>query len=185
MGVGTRTITGALIVGASLLLVAAVNVLAYPTRNIPVAYVVPLLVAALTLSPRGILITALVAVTVNLISVAVEGTPIRVWPVTSFALLVICFGAYLLGRQREVTRRRTTELGATKRLTSLGRVSDTALATLDLDGLLRTLLDRVREALASDTATILLPTEGRLLLAVRALSGLEEDDFERHTVRSL
>jgi hypothetical protein len=54
----------------------------------------------------------LFVVAISLISGAIENTPSEVWSVTFFSFIVICFGAYLLGHQREATRRRTVELEA-------------------------------------------------------------------------
>jgi PAS domain S-box-containing protein len=61
---------------------------------------------------------------------------------------------------------------ATRLLQRLQRVTDVALAHLELDDLLDELLNRTRDLLQADTATILL-IEDNDTLAVRASSGLE------------
>ena len=64
---------------------------------------------------------------------------------------------------------------AVERLRHLQAVTESALAHLDLDELLRTLLDRVVEMLKVDTAAILIADdEGKSLIA-RAAKGLEEE----------
>ena len=61
------------------------------------------------------------------------------------------------------------------RVRILQGVTDTALAHLRLDDLLRELLGRVREALAADTVVILIVSEDGEELQVRAALGLEEE----------
>lgn len=69
-----------------------------------------------------------------------------------------------------------TEVEATaQRLRHLQHVTDTALAHLRLDDLLRELIGRIRDALAADTVVILLLTEDESQLAVKAAYGLEEE----------
>jgi phosphoserine phosphatase RsbU/P len=58
---------------------------------------------------------------------------------------------------------------------SLQRVTEGALAYLDLDELLSELLDRTRDILDVDTAAILLLEEDRGALVARAAKGLEEE----------
>jgi phosphoserine phosphatase RsbU/P len=58
---------------------------------------------------------------------------------------------------------------------SLQRVTEAALAYLDLDDLLSELLDRTTEILDVDTAAILLLEEDRGALVARAAKGLEEE----------
>ena len=58
---------------------------------------------------------------------------------------------------------------------SLQRVTEAALAYLDLDDLLSELLDRTTEILDVDTAAILLLEEDRRALVARAAKGLEEE----------
>jgi GAF domain-containing protein/anti-sigma regulatory factor (Ser/Thr protein kinase) len=60
-------------------------------------------------------------------------------------------------------------------LRKVQRVTDAALANLSVDELLDELLVRVREALATDTAAILLLSEGKGELVARAASGIEEE----------
>lgn len=60
-------------------------------------------------------------------------------------------------------------------LRKLQRVTDAALANLAVDEQLDELLIRVREALATDTAAILLLDRGRGELVARAAKGLEEE----------
>jgi serine phosphatase RsbU (regulator of sigma subunit)/anti-sigma regulatory factor (Ser/Thr protein kinase) len=61
------------------------------------------------------------------------------------------------------------------RLEDVQRVTESALAYLDLDDLLRELLDRVTDILNADTAAVLLIQEGGRTLAARAAKGLEEE----------
>jgi phosphoserine phosphatase RsbU/P len=64
---------------------------------------------------------------------------------------------------------------ATDRLANLLAVSDVELARLDLDDLLVKLLDRIRTALVTDTAAVLLRDPGSDYLVARAACGLEEE----------
>jgi serine phosphatase RsbU (regulator of sigma subunit)/anti-sigma regulatory factor (Ser/Thr protein kinase) len=61
------------------------------------------------------------------------------------------------------------------RLEDVQRVTESALAYLDLDDLLRELLDRVTDILDADTAAVLLVEESGRTLAARAAKGLEEE----------
>jgi serine phosphatase RsbU (regulator of sigma subunit)/anti-sigma regulatory factor (Ser/Thr protein kinase) len=61
------------------------------------------------------------------------------------------------------------------RLEDVQRVTESALAYLDLDDLLRELLDRVTDILDADTAAVLLVEEGGRTLVARAAKGLEEE----------
>jgi putative methionine-R-sulfoxide reductase with GAF domain len=64
---------------------------------------------------------------------------------------------------------------ATDRLANLLAVSDVELARLDLDDMLVKLLDRVRTALVTDTAAVLLRDWDSDYLVARAACGLEEE----------
>jgi serine phosphatase RsbU (regulator of sigma subunit)/anti-sigma regulatory factor (Ser/Thr protein kinase) len=61
------------------------------------------------------------------------------------------------------------------RLEDVQRVTESALAYLDLDDLLKELLERVTDMLDADTAAVLLIEEGGRTLAARAAKGLEEE----------
>jgi serine phosphatase RsbU (regulator of sigma subunit)/anti-sigma regulatory factor (Ser/Thr protein kinase) len=61
------------------------------------------------------------------------------------------------------------------RLEDVQKVTESALAYLDLDDLLKELLDRVTDILNADTAAVLLIEEGGRTLAARAAKGLEEE----------
>jgi GAF domain-containing protein/anti-sigma regulatory factor (Ser/Thr protein kinase) len=64
---------------------------------------------------------------------------------------------------------------AVTRLEDVQRVTEAALAYLDLDDLLAELLDRVTNILDADTAAVLLVEDGGRTLAARAAKGLEEE----------
>ena len=61
------------------------------------------------------------------------------------------------------------------RLLRIESVTDAALAHLDLDELLAALLDRIAEALESDTCAFLLLDEPSGELIARAAKGIEEE----------
>jgi serine phosphatase RsbU (regulator of sigma subunit)/anti-sigma regulatory factor (Ser/Thr protein kinase) len=61
------------------------------------------------------------------------------------------------------------------RLEDVQKVTESALAYLDLDDLLQELLERVTDILDADTAAVLLVEEGGRTLAARAAKGLEEE----------
>jgi K+-sensing histidine kinase KdpD len=65
--------------------------------------------------------------------------------------------------------------GNADRLRRLQTLTDAALAHLELDALLETLLHRVREALATDTCAVLLLDEQTNELVARAALGIEEE----------
>ncbi len=67
---------------------------------------------------------------------------------------------------------------ALDRLRAIQSVTDTALAHLVLDDLLHELLGRVRAALSTDTATVLLLSEDRTYLTTRASQGMDEREPE-------
>ena len=69
--------------------------------------------------------------------------------------------------------------GEVIRLEDVQRVTESALAYLDLDDLLKELLERVTDMLDADTAAVLLVEEGGRTLAARAAKGLEEEVEER------
>jgi serine phosphatase RsbU (regulator of sigma subunit)/anti-sigma regulatory factor (Ser/Thr protein kinase) len=62
-----------------------------------------------------------------------------------------------------------------QRLEALERITDSALASLSVEQLLRELLVRISEILSSDTAAILLLDEAGMLLHARAAKGIEEE----------
>ncbi len=64
---------------------------------------------------------------------------------------------------------------ATTRLEDVQRVTEAALAYLDLDDLLDELLQRLREILRADTAAVLLVEDDGRTLTARAAKGLEEE----------
>jgi serine phosphatase RsbU (regulator of sigma subunit)/anti-sigma regulatory factor (Ser/Thr protein kinase) len=64
---------------------------------------------------------------------------------------------------------------ALERLNQLQGITDSALAQMGLDELLRVLLERVVEMLAADTAAILLVDDEGTSLVARAAKGLEEE----------
>src|SRR5512144_476340 len=64
---------------------------------------------------------------------------------------------------------------AVARLEDVQRVTESALAYLDLDDLLAELLQRVTDILQADTAAVLLVEEDGRTLAARAAKGLEEE----------
>ena len=72
--------------------------------------------------------------------------------------------------------RELTSEEALQRIQSLQRVTEAALAYLDLEDLLRELLERTSDILSTDTAAILLvEDEGGIHLEARAAKGLEEE----------
>src|SRR5262249_35435901 len=66
---------------------------------------------------------------------------------------------------------------AAERVRRLQSVTDSALAPLTLDDLMREVLGRIRELLQTDSATILLLTPDGQSLVVRASIGLHEDEM--------
>ena len=70
---------------------------------------------------------------------------------------------------------RTEAERATARLAALSRVTDAVLAHLQVDDLLKELLERVTEAMSTDTAAVLLLDEAGRELIARAAKGLEEE----------
>jgi hypothetical protein len=68
---------------------------------------------------------------------------------------------------------------AADHLAHLSAVADVALAQLDLDDMLVKLLERVRSALLTDTAVVLLRDPGSDYLVARAACGLEEEVRQR------
>jgi GAF domain-containing protein len=72
-------------------------------------------------------------------------------------------------------RARVGQEAAAHQIAALQQVTDTALSHLQVDDLLRELLERIRDALSADTVVILLLTEDGTELVVRAAHGLEEE----------
>ncbi|HEY6415443.1 MAG TPA: GAF domain-containing protein, partial [Acidimicrobiales bacterium] len=151
----------------------------------------PLLLGAVMLSAwygglgPGLLATGLGAVAATFVT----------WPATALALTLVSLGAFLLeaavicalvtvlrSAQERAQRLAESEQAAraeveanARRLRHLQRVTDTALAHLELDDLLRELISRIREAVEADTVVILLLTEDGTELVVRAAHGLEQE----------
>lgn len=73
--------------------------------------------------------------------------------------------------EREVQEARAEADRALRDLTTLGRITDVALAQATYDEMLRALLRRLREELGVDEATVLLLDEQRQKLAVHATDG--------------
>jgi PAS domain S-box-containing protein len=78
----------------------------------------------------------------------------------------------LLARERDA---RAEAEGSAERLSRLQRITDAVLSQLSLDETLNELLNRIRETLGADTASILLLGERGEQLVVRAATGLAED----------
>lgn len=84
---------------------------------------------------------------------------------------------------RELTREQTARAEAERaaeRIRRLQAVIDSALAHLTLDDLFHEMLARIRELLETDSAAILLLTEDKRSLVVRAAIGFEEDAIGFH-----
>jgi serine phosphatase RsbU (regulator of sigma subunit)/anti-sigma regulatory factor (Ser/Thr protein kinase) len=77
--------------------------------------------------------------------------------------------------QERMTAEPPTAEQAFARLEDVQRVTDAALAYLDLDDLLAELLQRVTDILEADTAAVLLVEDDGRTLAARAAKGLEEE----------
>jgi serine phosphatase RsbU (regulator of sigma subunit)/anti-sigma regulatory factor (Ser/Thr protein kinase) len=77
--------------------------------------------------------------------------------------------------QEEIAEQPATAEEAVARLDDVERVTDAALAYLDLDDLLTELLHRVTDILQADTAAVLLVEDDGRTLAARAARGLEEE----------
>jgi anti-sigma regulatory factor (Ser/Thr protein kinase)/putative methionine-R-sulfoxide reductase with GAF domain len=77
--------------------------------------------------------------------------------------------------QEEPTGESGTADEAVARLEDVQRVTESALAYLNLEDLLNELLDRVKEILQVDTAAVLLVEDDGRTLAARAAKGLEEE----------
>ena len=75
----------------------------------------------------------------------------------------------------EETGEPLTQEQAVARLEDVQRLTDAALAYLDLDDLLSELLNRVKEILRVDTAAVLLVEDDGRTLAAHAAKGLEEE----------
>jgi len=156
----------------------------------------PLLLGAIMLSAwygglgPGILATALGALGGIYFSVAPsEGLPglgsgalIRLAVFCAEALVITSLSAALRRAQQRAEAllageqlARTEIEAAAQRIRDLQRVTETALAHLDLDDLLRELLGRVRELLGVDTVVFLLMGEDGRDLLVRAAHGLEQE----------
>jgi PAS domain S-box-containing protein len=73
-------------------------------------------------------------------------------------------------------RHRADAEAALERLRAIQSVTETALAHLGLDELLNEMLTRIRAILAADAANVLLLSEDRTVLAVRAWQGLDHED---------
>ena len=80
--------------------------------------------------------------------------------------------AQLLARERE---ERARAEAATRRLEALHAMTDTALAHLGLNDLLRELLSRIHQVMAVDNVAVLLTTEDSQYLTMRAAFGPEEE----------
>src|SRR5262245_3662814 len=155
----------------------------------------PLLLAAVMVSAwygglgPGLIATALGATTGTLVSLPSEygGTsaPATLVPLAAFLLeaAVICvLSTVLRASQHRAEALAVSEQAArgqveatAQRLRELQTVTDAALGNLNLDDLLRQLIQRIREALSADTVVILLLTEDGRELAVRAAHGLEQE----------
>ena len=79
------------------------------------------------------------------------------------------------GRPAKLGVRSGCRIEATIGLEDVQRVTEAALAYLDLDDLLTELLQRVTDILQADTAAVLLVEDDGRTLAARAAKGLEEE----------
>jgi PAS domain S-box-containing protein len=151
----------------------------------------PLLLGAVMLSAwygglgPGLLATALGVAAESLVTPPAASITPRLPSLGAFlaeALVICALVTVLRSAQERAQRLAASEQAAraeveanARQLRHLQRVTDTALAHLELDDLLRELISRIREALAADTVVILLLTEDGTELAVRAAHGLEQE----------
>lgn len=105
-----------LLIVACLLTALVINLYLLPENNLIAAfYAVGVLIAAQKLSPRAVIVVAVVAVLLYLLNVYVKGRSLAVAPVGVAALAIVSYLALQLSRQRRETDRRAREAEEARR----------------------------------------------------------------------
>jgi signal transduction histidine kinase len=106
----------ALIVVSALFLVAAgvLDLAVWPDHNVPILYVVPVLLASFSELAALVVATSALAVLLDLLSTLISKPPLGLWPFTLFALLAVCYLALEVAGQRAVIRRQVEEAARAK-----------------------------------------------------------------------
>jgi signal transduction histidine kinase len=102
------------LIAVSILLAVVIDFFIWPDINVDIVYAIPLIIAARSASPRVIILTGLVILGVDLLSLSRERAPIAVWPFVLGALTLITALAVQLAIARQREERRTQEAEATR-----------------------------------------------------------------------
>jgi PAS domain S-box-containing protein len=86
--------------------VVAVQFWVTSSRNVPIIYTIPLLLAAISLPVFQVGAVGVLVVSVNAASIMVERTPYHVWPWTFASLLAVVAMSMMLSNRREAAPRR-------------------------------------------------------------------------------
>lgn len=88
------------------LAIGLVDGVLWPSRNLAVLYAIPVLIGSLRLSPLQVTGIGAVALIADTLDAGISKDPVRSWPITIPALVIVCIFAILLALQRgEIARR--------------------------------------------------------------------------------
>jgi branched-subunit amino acid ABC-type transport system permease component len=92
-----------------LVVVAILDLIVRPERNLPVLYAVPVLIASFTESTLIVGAMSALVISLDLISVLEAQPPLETWSLTLASLLVVCYLALQVAGQRAFIRRNVEE----------------------------------------------------------------------------
>jgi len=104
-----------------LLIVFLIDLEFLPGYNVPIFYVIPVLLIAMFEPPRYVATIGVLTLSMQLLEVRYEQPPLSVWPVTLFASLVVCSIAIWLAEQRQPERERQQTLARSSAATKAVR----------------------------------------------------------------
>lgn len=172
----------------TLLLALYLEFIIWPTRNQPVVYTIPMLVAALRFSPRTVRATVVAVIVLDLVDAYRARTSPEFWPYTLLALVVTGVLAVTLALERERTVRyaRQAEDARARLQRFLAMVShDLGSPTFAIVGMVQLLLDSrsgdtADEARALRTIANAARRVQRLMGDLRDAASIGMDHFEIH-----
>lgn len=104
-----------------LLIVFLIDLEFWPGYDVPILYVIPVLLIAMFEPPRYVATIGVLTLSMQLLDVRYEQPPQSVWPVSLFGSLVVCCIAIWLAEQRQPERERQQTLARSSAATKAVR----------------------------------------------------------------
>lgn len=186
--VGGAAVVATAAFAVTLLLALYLEFIIWPTRNQPVVYTIPMLVAALRFSPRTVRATVVAVIVLDLVDAYRARTSPEFWPYTLLALVVTGVLAVTLAVERERTLRyaRQAEDARARLQRFLAMVShDLGSPTFAIVAMVQLLLDSRSEVAPDEDRALRTIANAarrvqRLMGDLRDAASIGMDHFEIH-----